>query len=228
ALDRRIVGDDHALAPGHPPDAGDDPCARGFVTVHTAGGQRCQLEKRAARVEQPIHPFAGQQLAATHVTVPRTLIAAQRSRGELVLQLPHQPAMLLGERRRNGCRRHGAGTRIVSGGCVFATTSSTDTSGAVSIRCRPSAQTSITASSVTIRFTHPTPVSGSVHRSRIFGLPSLAACSIITITLRAPCTRSIAPPMPLTILPGIIQLARSPATETCMAPSTATSSCPPP
>ncbi len=26
---------------------------------------------------------------------------------------------------------------------------------------------------------------------------------IITITLRAPCNRSIAPPMPLTILPGI-------------------------
>ena len=30
------------------------------------------------------------------------------------------------------------------------------------------------------------------------------------MTRRAPCTRSIAPPMPLTILPGIIQLARSP------------------
>ena len=43
------------------------------------------------------------------------------------------------------------------------------------------------------------------------------------MTFLAPCTRSIAPPMPLTILPGIIQLARSPYWETSMAPSTATS-----
>ena len=52
--------------------------------------------------------------------------------------------------------------------------------------------------------------SGSVHSSTILCVPSLATCSIITMTRLAPCTRSIAPPMPLTILPGIIQLARSP------------------
>ncbi len=40
-------------------------------------------------------------------------------------------------------------------------------------------------------------------------------------------TRSIAPPMPLTILPGIIQLARSPNLETCMAPKIVTSTWPP-
>ena len=39
-----------------------------------------------------------------------------------------------------------------------------------------------------------------------------------TITRLTPATRSMAPPMPLTILPGIIQLARSPFTATCMAP----------
>jgi hypothetical protein len=33
--------------------------------------------------------------------------------------------------------------------------------------------------------------------------------------------------MPLTILPGTIQLARSPVRETCMPPSTAVSMCPP-
>ena len=49
----------------------------------------------------------------------------------------------------------------------------------------------------------------------------------MTMTRLAPCTRSIAPPMPLTILPGIIQLARSPRRDTCMAPSTATSMWPP-
>ena len=39
-----------------------------------------------------------------------------------------------------------------------------------------------------------------------------------TITRLTPATRSMAPPMPLTILPGIIQLARSPFTATCIAP----------
>ena len=43
-------------------------------------------------------------------------------------------------------------------------------------------------------------------------------CSISTMTFLAPWTRSIAPPMPLTILPGIIQLAMSPVAETCIAP----------
>ncbi len=55
----------------------------------------------------------------------------------------------------------------------------------------------------------------------------MATCSISTITRLAPCTRSIAPPMPLTILPGIIQLAMSPAAETCMAPRIAASILPP-
>ena len=73
----------------------------------------------------------------------------------------------------------------------------------------------------------PAPVSGSVHSLTILGLPSLAVCSITTITRRAPCTRSIAPPIPLIILPGTAQLARSPRAETCIAPSTATSTWPP-
>ena len=85
----------------------------------------------------------------------------------------------------------------------------------------------MTARSVTIVWTHATPVSGSVHRSRIFGAPSLVVCSIITITRAAPATRSIAPPMPLIILPGIIQFARSPCSETSIAPSTRQSTWPP-
>ena len=76
--------------------------------------------------------------------------------------------------------------------------------------------------SVMMRSTTPTPVSGSVQAGRIFRsmLPSFffATCSISTTTLFTPPTRSIAPPMPLTILPGIIQLARSPFSLTCMAP----------
>jgi hypothetical protein len=48
-----------------------------------------------------------------------------------------------------------------------------------------------------------------------------------TTTFLAPCTRSMAPPMPLTIFPGIIQLAMSPAADTCMAPRMAASIFPP-
>ena len=57
--------------------------------------------------------------------------------------------------------------------------------------------------------------------------PLRVTWSIITMTLPAPWTRSIAPPMPLTIAPGIIQLERSPDCDTCIAPSTATSTFPP-
>ena len=64
-----------------------------------------------------------------------------------------------------------------------------------------------------ILFTTPLPVSGRSQRSTILCALPLATCSIITITRLAPCTRSIAPPMPLTILPGIIQFARSPCSR---------------
>ena len=46
-------------------------------------------------------------------------------------------------------------------------------------------------------------------------------------TRLAPATRSMAPPMPLTILPGIIQLARLPSSSTSSAPSTVRSMWPP-
>ena len=91
----------------------------------------------------------------------------------------------------------------------------------------PRAVTSITAMSVTIRFTHRRPVSGSVHCSRILGVPSFAVCSIVTTTRLAPETRSIAPPMPFTIFPGIIQFARLPSRSTCSAPRIVRSTCPP-
>jgi hypothetical protein len=55
----------------------------------------------------------------------------------------------------------------------------------------------------------------------------LVQWSIMMITCFAPTTMSPAPPMPLTILPGIIQLARSPCSETSIAPSTVASRCPP-
>src|ERR1700728_4859624 len=55
----------------------------------------------------------------------------------------------------------------------------------------------------------------------------LAECSMTTTTFLTPPTRSMAPPIPLTTLPGIIQLARSPFSATCMAPRIAMSMWPP-
>ena len=47
--------------------------------------------------------------------------------------------------------------------------------------------------------------------------------SIITQVCLAPMARSIAPPIPGTSLPGIIQLARFPSSSTCNAPRTVAS-----
>ena len=56
--------------------------------------------------------------------------------------------------------------------------------------------------SVTIMSTTPRPVRGREQVSSILFPPDLAECSMVTITL-APgdATRSMAPPMPFTILP---------------------------
>ncbi len=74
---------------------------------------------------------------------------------------------------------------------------------------------------------HRFPVRGSEHSLTILASPFLELCSIITMTRRTPATRSMAPPMPLTILPGIIQLAMSPSWLICMAPRIASWTCPP-
>jgi hypothetical protein len=79
---------------------------------------------------------------------------------------------------------------------VFARTSSTVTPGCSSLRTRPDGSTSKTHRSVMIMLTTPLPVIGNVHALRIFDEPSLAACSISTMTLLTPDTRSIAPPGP--------------------------------
>ncbi len=56
--------------------------------------------------------------------------------------------------------------------------------------------------SVMMRSTHFWPVSGRLQDSRILCAPPLALCSIVMTTFVPGLeTRSIAPPMPLTILP---------------------------
>ena len=84
----------------------------------------------------------------------------------------------------------------------------------------------MTPISVTMRSTQCTAVSGRVQVGRILGSPRWV-CSMATMTRFAPTTRSIAPPIPGTILPGMIQLARLPAASTCRAPSTVASTWPP-
>src|SRR5690606_7925080 len=122
---------------------------------------------------------------------------------------------------------HSAFHAPVNGTAVFCCTSPRPTPGASSAKTRPSGPTSNTARSVMIRLTTPRPVSGRVHSGRILESPFLVQCSISTTTRLTPATRSIAPPMPLTILPGTIQLARSPLSVTSIAPRIARSTWPP-
>lgn len=81
-------------------------------------------------------------------------------------------------------------------------------------------------------FTTPFAVKGKLHLSKIFFyiIPVfllLFECSITTITSDPQATKSIAPPIPLTSLPGIIQFAMSHVLLTCKAPSIVKSKCPP-
>ena len=90
--------------------------------------------------------------------------------------------------------------------------------GARSKSLKPFSVTSRTASSVTTFLTHPTPVNGKVHFFKILDSPALLTCIMATIIFSAEATKSIAPPIPFTILPGIFQLAISPFSETSIAP----------
>ena len=64
-------------------DPGDDPGAGRLVVVQAVRGQRRQLQKRGAGVEQAVDALARQQLAAREVALPRALAAAERGPLEL-------------------------------------------------------------------------------------------------------------------------------------------------
>lgn len=75
--------------------------------------------------------------------------------------------------------------------------------------------------------TTPLAVRGSEHwGSNLNELP-LALCYMTTMTLDPQATRSMAPPMPFTSFLGMIQLAISQVSLTCMAPSMVRSRWPP-
>ena len=76
ALDRRVVRDDHALAPLDDADPGDDPRRGRVAVVDVPGRERVQLEERRAGIDQPVDPLAGEQLPARAMPLDRPLAAA--------------------------------------------------------------------------------------------------------------------------------------------------------
>jgi hypothetical protein len=63
ALDRGIVGHDHALPAHDAPNPGDQPGGMDLVLIHAEGRHRRDLEERAAGIEKLVHPLAGKQLS---------------------------------------------------------------------------------------------------------------------------------------------------------------------
>ena len=106
ALDRGVVGDDHALAAHDPADAGDDPGARHLVVVHAVRGELRQLQKRRPRVEQPPHALARQQLAPRQMPLARPLVAA------LLDPLHHRVQIVDQRAHRGGVRLERRGTAV--------------------------------------------------------------------------------------------------------------------
>ncbi len=98
ALDRGVVGDDHAFYAGDPADAGDHTGGGHRTVVDLMGGQRRELEKGRALVEQVIDTVADEQLAARLMPGARLLATALVDcRGQLA-----QPAHLGAHRRLVG------------------------------------------------------------------------------------------------------------------------------
>src|SRR2546422_2259310 len=77
ALHRRVVRDDHALVAAHAADPGDHPRAGRLVVVHPVRREWRELEERRAWIEEPLDPFARQELAGLRVPLSRALRSAQ-------------------------------------------------------------------------------------------------------------------------------------------------------
>ena len=90
ALDGRVVADDHHLAAVHQPDARDHPGAGRVAAVHALGGERRDLDERAALVEEPRDAVAGQELAAGDVAFARGGGAADGCLGEALAKVPRR------------------------------------------------------------------------------------------------------------------------------------------
>ena len=94
ALDSGVVANDQAIDTADAADAGNQTgagCAVAAVAVRVHGqrGQRRQLQKRRARVQQHLHAFARRQLAARHMFGTRCLATAGSHFGKLHRQVLH-------------------------------------------------------------------------------------------------------------------------------------------
>ena len=87
AFHRRIVDDDDAFAARNASDAGDDAGRRHDVGIQFVRGELARLEKRRARIDQPLESFARQELAAFDVSRARSLVAAKRDLCDQLAQL---------------------------------------------------------------------------------------------------------------------------------------------
>ncbi len=113
ALDRRIVGDDHAQSSAHRADPGDDPGGRCLIVVHPLGSEWGDLEERGALVEQGFDAIPREQFAAADVALARGRRAPCRgplpASGKVGKEFFVGRAVLTRIGHRSGARRsHGA------------------------------------------------------------------------------------------------------------------------
>src|SRR5437868_5326463 len=79
-------------------DAGHDARARRLPVVEIPGGERIQLEERAARIDEPVDALARRQLPARAVPLDRSVAAAARDLLRPLAQLRDESRHLLGAR----------------------------------------------------------------------------------------------------------------------------------
>ena len=80
-LHGRVVAHDHALPPRDAPHAGDDRGAVDVALIHPVRRQLADLKEGRTRIEQPLHPLAGEQLAARNMPLAVLLRPAERGLG---------------------------------------------------------------------------------------------------------------------------------------------------
>ena len=87
ALHGRVVGDDHALLALDDADPGGDARAGRIAAVHTPGGQRGELQKGCARIDEAVDPVPCCELPAGAVPLECCLAAAARDLRRPLAQL---------------------------------------------------------------------------------------------------------------------------------------------
>ena len=78
ALHGRVIAHDHALPPRNAPHPADDRCAADVAFIHPVGCELPDFEERRTRIEQPLHAFTGEQLAARDMAFAMLLRPAKR------------------------------------------------------------------------------------------------------------------------------------------------------